>query len=1522
MRCRSAKIWVPLLILAAILTTPGMMLPAFADVLGYFRNGSVSPASGSTTTKFSYNVELVANKAVDIIFMQAWIDGTTYYNMSSIGQVVTPGSSWFGVDNIILSSGSHTFYFRTRLVDISDKTNDQIIVSSPQQIGPTVGSPPAQYWVKVTNNDDSNETVYFKTNQDTSYHGGYNVNANGGVFGSSSYQVTPGTYSITLKWKYPEKTTDDLLTSTSQIINAGDNKEFDFTIPKYIAPTTTTTTTTTSTSTTTTTRSTTTTSTITTTTSMSTTTTIINHPPTVTINAPSGGSTVSGNVTVNVDGIDPEDGALTKIEYYLNNNLIAADCAPKAACPSSTWIWNTSTCSSGAYALKVIGYDKQSATGQDQISITVNNSIINQPPVINVIAPWNNDLLCGRVSVQVETSDPDQNDHVTKIEYYVASGLKHTENNALNAALFKSNWNEDFNGGSYNDGSNYSLTVKAYDTKGGFASKSISFKIDRHPIVLIVPHPDDEILGCGGLVYDNFIKSGKNAMIIVVTNGDANETDFTVWKNSTKASDQDGNGKIDIVDFGYMRQKESQAALAGLGISNIHEIFLGYPDGGLTQILDNYWDSAYTAPASPNGNGYAYSPYANSYFWHANYKGSELLADLKNLLSIYQPGQVYFTHLKDTHPDHNAIARFVYLALKGLAEEGKGWASNSNLNNFLVHWGSSSHWPNPGGYKPTSSLSPPTRGDVEDNGNTTWDWESPFVYNQGLPATQKYTALSNFQSQMTNQPETDYLYAFARINELFWPRILPKPSISPSTNQLTLVGNQTREVFFYVANNGGPASDFYIDVSLSPELEIVNTADWTKIYKVGDKIWKSTDKNSPSMNAAYTLCESSRPSFGSSQNFSYRLAVRSKNGAGSSGWIKYRVAMNMAGVTVSNYNPDTYVRYPCGGAITDQQGWPAGQIPVNLTADKYVVADEGNNRILVIDKDGNITWNSTAENISLSGPAGALETGNYIYLVNQGDNKVQRYDLTSRTVVSTLSLSWPHDVASLSSGKLLICGQSKNAPNQNASDNKVIEINSDFSGTPTLWYGGTSYSSDLVPVRACQNGKGEIFIALQDNKFHGQPKEISKSKIVKVSLPGAAPVDICISPTAEYSSVTLKSDGHLLACDYYSGKVIEIDGNGNILSTWAAGLKYPTYAVQVSDGSVLIVESGANRIIKMTNPGTAQNFQVSSGLNLPVMISEIGSAKSANICVVVQNSNNTKTTAAEGGTSDLKAGVEIKRYSSDGSYLDSRITDSNGEAWWYGIIPGSYSFNIYKGGICWGGTESKTVQENGTDYICFSAAIDENIISGLKIDGKTITAGDFISNKPVIEAIFGKWAFDITSWKVEINKAEDNSNVRSVLRTISALSDLTTNNSVSVADPLPEGNYYAKVTVLDSAGNATTLDSPAFKVSSAFSFLALAGPNPFSPNGDGMADTTKITYQLSGDARIKIRIVSLDGRAVKNFGYEPGVSLKSTTGYNEVEWDGRDETGALVNNGLYLCYIMAESGGEVKKTKLKIAVLK
>lgn len=97
-----------------------------------------------------------------------------------------------------------------------------------------------------------------------------------------------------------------------------------------------------------------------------------------------------------------------------------------------------------------------------------------------------------------------------------------------------------------------------------------------------------------------------------------------------------------------------------------------------------------------------------------------------------------------------------------------------------------------------------------------------------------------------------------------------------------------------------------------------------------------------------------------------------------------------------------------------------------------------------------------------------------------------------------------------------------------------------------------------------------------------------------------------------------------------------------------------------------------------------------------------------------------------------------------------------------------------------------------------------------------------------------------------------------------------------------------------------------------------ADPRPFSPNGDGVNDVTRIQYdlsRLSGTAPLQVKIFDLGGRLVRSFAEE------RDGGSFAVEWDGRDAAGALLPPGIYLYQVKLESdsGGEEAVRTVELA---
>ncbi|MBI4531166.1 MAG: gliding motility-associated C-terminal domain-containing protein [Candidatus Latescibacteria bacterium] len=84
-----------------------------------------------------------------------------------------------------------------------------------------------------------------------------------------------------------------------------------------------------------------------------------------------------------------------------------------------------------------------------------------------------------------------------------------------------------------------------------------------------------------------------------------------------------------------------------------------------------------------------------------------------------------------------------------------------------------------------------------------------------------------------------------------------------------------------------------------------------------------------------------------------------------------------------------------------------------------------------------------------------------------------------------------------------------------------------------------------------------------------------------------------------------------------------------------------------------------------------------------------------------------------------------------------------------------------------------------------------------------------------------------------------------------------------------------------------------------------ATPNPFTPNGDRVNDTTTISFnffQVIGTAPVSVEIHDTAGRRVR-------ILFDHTTGADQYvfTWDGRDDRGALVQPGIYLYRVLIEA---------------
>ncbi|HEY3411700.1 MAG TPA: PIG-L family deacetylase [Armatimonadota bacterium] len=271
-------------------------------------------------------------------------------------------------------------------------------------------------------------------------------------------------------------------------------------------------------------------------------------------------------------------------------------------------------------------------------------------------------------------------------------------------------------------------------------------------ILIFAPHCDDETLGLSGLTQQA-VAAGADVRVVFVTNGDG-------FPYSAEREYQRLRLKpSDYVKFGMSRQVEALQAVAASGVARNHVTFLGYPDGGVSELWLHNWTPA--RPYKSRFTSRTRSPYPNSRTRNAVYCGQSVMSDIEGLVRAFHPTQVYCPHPNDNHADHWATYTFVTAALWQLRRDASafGPAGRPPIEGlYVVHRGD---WPVPQGYHPKSGLPPPAALLQAD---TEWK-QIPITPAQ---AAVKLNAISKYRSQTRVMKR--FLMSFVRKNELVGTR--------------------------------------------------------------------------------------------------------------------------------------------------------------------------------------------------------------------------------------------------------------------------------------------------------------------------------------------------------------------------------------------------------------------------------------------------------------------------------------------------------------------------------------------------------------------------------------------------------------------------------------------------------------------------------------------------------------------------------------------------------------------------------
>jgi len=257
-------------------------------------------------------------------------------------------------------------------------------------------------------------------------------------------------------------------------------------------------------------------------------------------------------------------------------------------------------------------------------------------------------------------------------------------------------------------------------------------------LLVLAPHPDDEVLGCGGLIQ-RALANGADVTVAVITNGEAFEPSVALEERTLEPS------REDYREYAAKRRLESREALRQLGLPNARLRFLGYPDKGLANLWSKHWSEPVRTRLAARDGDPSRLP-----------TGSDLADDLFALLLETKPDRIFVTHPLDDHLDHAMACAFLQVALLRYASEVR---ERPRLYGYLIHRGD---WPIPQGRYPEASLKPPSNLD-----------DRAALY---LPLTEeeiaaKGLALRSYASQTRLLGR--FLSSFVRANELFFE--VPQP---------------------------------------------------------------------------------------------------------------------------------------------------------------------------------------------------------------------------------------------------------------------------------------------------------------------------------------------------------------------------------------------------------------------------------------------------------------------------------------------------------------------------------------------------------------------------------------------------------------------------------------------------------------------------------------------------------------------------------------------------------------------------
>ncbi len=272
--------------------------------------------------------------------------------------------------------------------------------------------------------------------------------------------------------------------------------------------------------------------------------------------------------------------------------------------------------------------------------------------------------------------------------------------------------------------------------------------------MVLVPHQDDEILMCAGILKQA-AGMGLSPVVVMATNGDYGSADLSI---------------------GRSRLRETLAGLSVLGIGSEQVEFLGYADTGMPKE-DSFLSGLYEetdgerivrSHCCDHTYGLEEKPefHMAQHGCHGSYTRNQFKADLDEVLQKYRPDVIFTTSAGDTHGDHSGLSLFLCEVLGEWKAKGRELPV---VYSGIVHSTAGDEiWPERS-RQPEPFTCPP--GLRQDTG-ILWEDRISFEVPDEMKTAdsdknEKASALAKHVTAL--KPDAvDFLYAFLKTEEIFW----------------------------------------------------------------------------------------------------------------------------------------------------------------------------------------------------------------------------------------------------------------------------------------------------------------------------------------------------------------------------------------------------------------------------------------------------------------------------------------------------------------------------------------------------------------------------------------------------------------------------------------------------------------------------------------------------------------------------------------------------------------------------------